>query len=324
MFSMIRRRMTYANVVLTLALIFAMTGGAYAAKRYLIVSTKQISPSVLKALQGKTGPAGKEGPAGKNGANGNAGALGPQGLAGPEGKPGKEGKEGAEGEEGREGKQGKEGKEGKAGQQGVTGQPWTPNNVLPSGATETGAWAARPSEGQFAMADISFPVALAAELERAHVHLIPVDPKAEGTGNLTNGNPTVTGVTASTGEFKVGAGIEDITDPTAIPPGTKIEEVNAGEFTMSESAAAATTGDTLKAGNPQGCPANANAENPAAEAGNLCAYVGENLANDAKVTGPYKPYGVLQEGAGTAGAVLDVEAGPGPDLVVGAWAVTAK
>ena len=56
----IRKRVTYANVAMTLALVFAMSGGAYASK-YLITSTKQISPKVLKTLKGaagKTGPAG--------------------------------------------------------------------------------------------------------------------------------------------------------------------------------------------------------------------------------------------------------------------------
>ncbi len=32
MFSMIRKRLTLANVVMTLALVFAMSGGAFAAK----------------------------------------------------------------------------------------------------------------------------------------------------------------------------------------------------------------------------------------------------------------------------------------------------
>jgi cytoskeletal protein RodZ len=45
-----RRRLNYANVTATLALFFAMSGGALAAKHYLINSTKQINPKVLKAL----------------------------------------------------------------------------------------------------------------------------------------------------------------------------------------------------------------------------------------------------------------------------------
>ena len=84
---------------------------------------------------------------------------------------------------------------------------------------------------------------------------------------------------------------------------------------MSNSATVTATGDTLKAGNPQGCPAGANAEKPAAGAGNLCAYVGENVGTNAKVTGPYKPYGILQEGAGTAGAFIDIEGGSGLNLI---------
>ena len=44
-----RGRLSYANVAMTLALVFAMSGGAYAASKYVITSTKQISPKVLKA-----------------------------------------------------------------------------------------------------------------------------------------------------------------------------------------------------------------------------------------------------------------------------------
>jgi hypothetical protein len=59
-----------------LALFFALGGTAIGAKHYLITSTSQIKPSVLKALQGKRGP---QGPAGTNGANGANGAQGPAG-----------------------------------------------------------------------------------------------------------------------------------------------------------------------------------------------------------------------------------------------------
>ena len=74
------RRITYANVTATLALVLAMSGGAVAANHYLVNSTKQISPKVLKKLTGKTGKAGKPG------ATGPAGAAGAQGPAtGPAG-----------------------------------------------------------------------------------------------------------------------------------------------------------------------------------------------------------------------------------------------
>ena len=71
-----RTRLSYANVVATLALVFAMSGGALAAKHYLIHSTKQISPKVLKALKGRTGPAG---PKGETGAKGETGKNGENG-----------------------------------------------------------------------------------------------------------------------------------------------------------------------------------------------------------------------------------------------------
>jgi hypothetical protein len=45
-----RKHLTYANVAATLALVFAMSGGALAAKHYLVTKTSQISPKVLKSF----------------------------------------------------------------------------------------------------------------------------------------------------------------------------------------------------------------------------------------------------------------------------------
>jgi hypothetical protein len=80
------RRLTYSNVAATLALVFAMSGSALAASHYLINSTKQINPKVLKKLRGTRGPAG---------AAGQRGATGALGATGKEGTPGKEGPAGA-------------------------------------------------------------------------------------------------------------------------------------------------------------------------------------------------------------------------------------
>ena len=79
-----RRRLNYANVTATLALFFAMSGGALAAKHYLINSTKQINPKVLKALKGNIGPRGLQG---KEGSPGKEGAPGKKVLPGKKGKP---------------------------------------------------------------------------------------------------------------------------------------------------------------------------------------------------------------------------------------------
>jgi hypothetical protein len=134
MLKAIRRRITPSMLIATLALVFAMTGGAYAAKKYLITSTKQISPKVLKSLKGasgQNGPAGPAGPAGAAGA-GSAGAAGPQGPAGAAG---------AKGENGAPGAPGAKGEPGAKGLTGATGSPWTAGGTLPGGKTETGAWA---------------------------------------------------------------------------------------------------------------------------------------------------------------------------------------
>lgn len=108
MFSKIRRHISYTNAILTLALVFAMAGGAYAAKKYVITSTSQISPKVLKSLQGKAGANGTPG------AQGPAGAAGPAGPAGPGGAKGNDGSPGAKGENGAPGAPGDKGANGES------------------------------------------------------------------------------------------------------------------------------------------------------------------------------------------------------------------
>ncbi len=160
MFSMIRKRFTVANVMLTLALVLVMSGGAFAAGKYIITSTKQIKPSVLTQLKGKNG---------KNGANG---ATGANGINGKDGAPGPSGEKGAEGKEGVEGKEGKEGREGKEGKEG---SPWTLNGTLPSGKTEKGTWAilSPATEGSQPFGyTFSFPIPLGAKIEPTNVVLL--------------------------------------------------------------------------------------------------------------------------------------------------------
>jgi hypothetical protein len=154
MFSAIRKRLTPATVIATIALVFAMSGGAYAAGKYLITSTKQISPKVLKSLQGRAGARGATGLQGPAGAPG-VGTPGPQGPAGAAGPKGDTGATGAPGAPGTNGKNGTNGKEG---------SPWTAGGTLPSGKTETGIWSDSAELGAHQPAQISFPIPLAEPL----------------------------------------------------------------------------------------------------------------------------------------------------------------
>jgi hypothetical protein len=131
MFSYVRKHASPVNVIAVIALVLAMTGGALAATKVIITSTKQIKPSVLAQLKGK---------------NGAPGAQGPQGPAGPAGTPGAKGENGANGTNGSNGADGKagaagpKGTTGTNGTNGVTGATGPTVFILPSGKTETGTW----------------------------------------------------------------------------------------------------------------------------------------------------------------------------------------
>ena len=107
MWARVRPRLTYANVIASLALFLALAGGSYAAMRIPrnSVGTKQLksnavtSPKVnngsllvsdFNASQRSRlrGPAGPQGPTGARGLEGPRGATGPEGPRGPIGPEG--------------------------------------------------------------------------------------------------------------------------------------------------------------------------------------------------------------------------------------------
>ena len=167
MLSRLRKHLTPSTLIAFAALIFALTGGAYAATSSNGQSRGTPTASAAKSKSKlKAGPRGLAGPAGKAGATGPAGPAGAIGPAGPTGPTGAAGPQGPQGETGPEGKTGAgvinkttvpsantcpdggtefivEGKKtyacaGKEGKPGMI----HPGETLPAGASETGAWSA--------------------------------------------------------------------------------------------------------------------------------------------------------------------------------------
>jgi len=165
MFSRIRRHANYTNIVVTLAFALAMSGGAYAASKYVVTSIGQIKPNVRSALKGSRGATGAQGAPGAQGATGAQGAAGAAGAAG------------VKGEAGPKGEKGETGSPGAPGETGFT-------KTLPSGYTETGSWSlagSGPGLAGAVIASISFAIPLAEPLEGTacfeakepcHVHYI--------------------------------------------------------------------------------------------------------------------------------------------------------
>ncbi len=294
MLSALRKHINPATALAFVALVFAITGGAFAATggsggggrgsnpaTASVTSVATAAKSKFKP-KAKTGPRGPAGPKGATGATGATGPVGATGPAGPTGPGGPQGNLGNTGETGKEGPQGKEGKQGKPGPEGVCS---TANCVLPKGVTETGVWSVgplKPINGNDATtASIaSFSIPLAASLSNAgceeqlptcHIHVI------------IGGGEEVTSVEGNGNEPKDGG-------------------LNAQK-------------------EPKPCPG--SVEEPQATAGNLCIYVAS--ATRAAFSGEsiLTPSG--SGGAGKAGALVNARIGEEDGgETAGTWAVTEK
>ncbi len=197
MFQAIRKHLTPGTFIAFLALVFAITGGAFAAGGHGGGSGKTTvrvgfrSPlagavkSKAKGKAGTRGPAGPKGATGAPGAAGSAGPAGPTGATGPAGAQGPQGPAGANGTNGEPGasvtsrtlgiNQGgcpTGGTEFTAANgtskacNGKEGSPYTAGGTLPSGSTETGAWSViytATAAGQPGSSAISFTIPLKAE-----------------------------------------------------------------------------------------------------------------------------------------------------------------
>ncbi len=180
---------TAGLVVAIVALIFALTGGAFAADHYLGASaskkqTAKRGPKGAKGDTGAPGPVGPKGDAGANGANGSNGANGADGqsvtsVAEPAGANCAAGGYKLTSASGTQYVcNGKDGEGGGGGGEAVLPE------TLPSEQSETGVWSINKPEktaGPIALfAQISFPVPLDDKLGEANVHYIDQEGKEQG------------------------------------------------------------------------------------------------------------------------------------------------
>ncbi|HEV7586119.1 MAG TPA: hypothetical protein VGO14_10100 [Solirubrobacteraceae bacterium] len=185
------RQLSPSLVISVIALIVALGGSAVAAG-YVITSTNQIAPSVLKKLKGNRGA---------KGAQGKIGATGAQGAAGPQGATGAPGAQGV---------------------QGVQGVPGPFPGVLPAGKTLRGTFAVRGTAvnaGEESIGAISFGFTLASAPTPHYIDFGAVPPaECPGTAaapQATAGNLCIyeSAVANSTvrGEFDTVGGSNDVT-----------------------------------------------------------------------------------------------------------------
>ncbi len=88
MFHRVRKHLTPSMLIALLALVFAVTGGAFAATNGGGKASNKLTAQTAKSKRGPRGPAGPAGAPGKEGKAGATGATGKEGAAGKEGPAG--------------------------------------------------------------------------------------------------------------------------------------------------------------------------------------------------------------------------------------------
>ena len=184
MFRAIRKHLTPSMAIAMLALVFAATGGAFAASGHGGGSGSATATAAKSKAKSKP-KAGARGPAGPKGATGATGPAGPAGTAGAKGETGAAGAAGAQGTLGEKGETGAVGPQGPKGTNGTNGTDGTNGTngtigftkTLPAEETETGAWSisGNHQESQLIISAVSFSIPLAAALDNNHVYYVGVE-----------------------------------------------------------------------------------------------------------------------------------------------------
>lgn len=234
MLSRIRKQINPATGIALVALVFALTGGAFAASSHggpgaeATGGRGSIAATTAKkkaAPKGKAGPRGPAGPAGKTGAAGPTGAPGPAGAAGPAGPQGAAGTNGTDGNNGTNGENvtvakasGTECKEGGSkftvsakSEDVCNGSPWTAGGTLPKGASEQGIWTADSyvkEEFLLASAGVSFNIALSTAPTAHYINSNGEELTATGAQPSTVCKGTAANPTAPEGVLCVYTGLE--------------------------------------------------------------------------------------------------------------------
>jgi hypothetical protein len=166
MFHRTPKHLTPSTAIAFFALVFALTGGAFAATSHgggsprATATASKVKPKAKPGPRGPAGPKGTTGATGAAGATGATGATGPAGAAGAKGENGAAGAAGATGPQGPQGELGKEGKEGPEGPEGPEAKGGGFPTTLPAGDTETGSFVAHFEHEGFVYDPISFPIPL--------------------------------------------------------------------------------------------------------------------------------------------------------------------
>jgi Collagen triple helix repeat (20 copies) len=322
MIALIRKHLSYVNVVVTAALVFAMAGGAFAASggaaggaghrgNYAHVASKKKS----KKASGRRGPRGPRGPVGPVGP---AGAAGERGLQGPAGKDGTNGTSGTPGkgivittvptgESACNGMGGTSFEVESSGKKtyacnGQTG--WV--EQLPSGKTERGAWATGPG-AQKLLTDAEVQI----EKEPVVIEGKSSSPQElvdNAFANLTSATTTMTASISFPVEVSPAPkALVELVGFTAKPIGVEVQDEKFeiyGGFTKGEEAWA------------EACPG--SSEEPEAAPGFLCIYVKEGN------TGGVLSEPSRLEAAHSFGINVPVKLSSTEAYVNGSWAVTAE
>lgn len=331
--SMWQKHFNATTIVAITALVFAMTGGAFAITNHhkgdshAIASIAKKKKSKAKVLRGPRGPKGETGPAGPQGPEGKAGLNGKDGTNGTNGKDGLDGKDGANGTNGasvtsKTINPGEPACNELGGSEFTVGSSVTfacngasggsSSGPLPSGHTLTGVWSTGSGSELLKTVEIQPGTKeIEAEVEGKKEKLTVV---TSVSANEIEARPVA--VAAISFPVEVASSITTLYELNTgtLKVGIEIEKENSQFYKLGAGGPTEAEEEWLKA-----CPG--NFEKPQAAPGFLCIYPKEGPSGGLGGRGAEKPF---LEAAHPFGLLLPFELNFAETRARGSWAVTAE